>query len=155
MAFTLPKVVSTPIYMATVLTRITHRLRRTDGKDKRSCTMQQLMESWYSTPCGYMTKNRDEVVWPNGSSTKSHFVSLNTTHRYNPKLNNAGGWEVSWDIERRNGARDLFYLEDRTWHYLGTYEFVGQAILPSGEIRGLLHSVGLSIPYAHAGIIHC
>ncbi|KAI0662719.1 hypothetical protein C8Q70DRAFT_1128762 [Cubamyces menziesii] len=92
------------------------------------------------TPCGYMTKNRDEVVWPNGSSTKSHFVSLNTTHRYNPKLNNAGGWEVSWDIERRNGARDLFYLEDRTWHYLGTYEFVGQAILPSGEIRGLLHS---------------
>ncbi|KAH9898506.1 hypothetical protein C8Q73DRAFT_404442 [Cubamyces lactineus] len=90
------------------------------------------------TPGGYLKKSRDEVVWPKESSTKSHFLSLATTHRYNPKLNNAGGWEPMWDMEHRNGSRDFFYMEDKTWHYLGTYEYVGQAILPSGEIKGLL-----------------
>ncbi|KAI0335376.1 hypothetical protein GY45DRAFT_1366948 [Cubamyces sp. BRFM 1775] len=93
----------------------------------------------HCVPGGYMEKHHDEIVWSNTSSTKSHFISLATTHRYNPRANDpAGRWETAWDMVNHDGSKDFFYMEDKNWHYLGTYECAGQAILPLREIKGRL-----------------
>ncbi|KAL1952054.1 hypothetical protein VTO73DRAFT_1203 [Trametes versicolor] len=65
-------------------------------------------------------------------------VFLATTHRYNPKLTIKGGWEPTWDMEERRGVRDLFYMKDKKWYYIGTYQWTGQAVFQYKEIRKLI-----------------
>ncbi|KAI0651751.1 hypothetical protein C8Q79DRAFT_934768 [Trametes meyenii] len=90
-------------------------------------------------PEGYITKNSDEIVWPTEGKTRSHCLSICSTHRYNPKLN-GGHWEPSWDLQNQGKTRDFFYMEEQKRHYLGTYRKEGQAIVASDDIRELVHA---------------
>lgn len=96
-----------------------------------------------SVPDGHILKNVDEVLWPKGPGPRSRArcVFLATTHRYNPKLTNKGGWEPTWDMEGRRGVRDLFYMKDKKWYYIGTYQWTGQAVFQYKEIRKLIFPV--------------
>ncbi|KAI0670005.1 hypothetical protein C8Q78DRAFT_1038710 [Trametes maxima] len=91
-------------------------------------------------PEGYLTKNSEEVVWPGGGKARSHCLSICSTHRYNPKLNE-GQWEPSWDLRNQGKTMDFFDMEEQEWRYLGTYKKEGQTIIASSEIRGLVHAV--------------
>lgn len=99
----------------------------------------------HRVPGGCISRNADEVLWPTGSESKSRCICVSTTHRYNPRLHDSkGGWELTWDMEER-GVRDLFYMNDLKWFYLGTYEWMGQTVVPQKNIRDLIHSVSFII----------
>lgn len=113
------------------------------SKHSRICwiygTMLSLQPLWYrdaqkqrcSVADGFITKNQGELAWPKNGQQASHCVSLSTTHRYNPRLNNSkGDWELTWDMEGHQGVRDLFCLKKAKWYYIGTYEWAGQACSP-------------------------
>lgn len=92
-------------------------------------------------PDGHLSKNVDEVLWPTGRNSMSRCICLSTTHRYNPRLDDSkGGWELTWDMEDR-GVRDFFYMKDFRWYYLGTYQWIGQSVVPQKDIRALIFSM--------------
>lgn len=44
-------------------------------------------------------------------------------------------------MEERRGVRDLFYMKDTKWYYIGTYQWTGQAAFQYKEIRKLIFPV--------------
>ncbi|KAI0639302.1 hypothetical protein C8Q77DRAFT_51910 [Trametes polyzona] len=108
---------------------------------------------------GWAMRRTGEVVWPTagaeGQEAKPFCVFVSATHRYNPAANGAkGGWEPSWDLNPGEGDKDLFYLEAKKWYYAGTYRRVGQAILPSSQIKELLHPHGNAVLQRAISVAH-
>lgn len=103
----------------------------------------------YRVPDGHISKSLDEVLWPARSQSRSRFISLSTTHRFNPKMDNSrGSWQLEWNMEHR-GVREFFYMTDMKWYYLGTYQWIGQSVAPQKEIRGLIFSVSPIVTLQH------